>query len=159
MPGSAAIDRGNSFSSTTDQRGLPRPSDFVTVSNTEGGDGSDIGAFELQAPPQLAAPGIRVDVVSGDRTPPNTRIVSGPPRVTFKRLAKFRFAATEAQSRFQCKVDKSRWRGCRNPFKRKVAAGKHPGRKHVFKVRAIDRFGNVDPTPARFGWRVKKLLG
>jgi len=31
-----------------------------------------------------------------------------------------------------------------------------PGR-HVFKVRAIDRFCNIDPAPARFGWRVKPL--
>lgn len=159
LTGSAAIDRGNSFGATTDQRGLPRPSDFVTVSNTEGGDGSDIGAFELQAPPQLASPGTRVEIVDGDRKAPNTRIVSGPPRITFKRLAKFRFAATEAQSRFQCKVDKGRWRGCRNPYKRKVSAGAHPGKKHVFRVRAIDRFGNVDKSPARFGWRVKKIGG
>ncbi|HYG97444.1 MAG TPA: choice-of-anchor Q domain-containing protein [Solirubrobacterales bacterium] len=150
---SAAIDRGFSFGLATDQRNLPRRSNFATVSDTEGGDGSDIGAFELQAPPLPAFPGTRVTVVAGDRQPPNTRIVSGPARVTFKRLAKFRFASTEAQSSFQCKVDKGRWRGCRNPFKRKVGAG----RKHVFKVRAIDRFGNVDPTPARFGWRVEKI--
>ena len=102
---------------------------------------------------------IQVTTIPGDRTAPNTRIVSGPSRTTFKRLAKFRFASTEPQSRFQCKVDKSRWRRCRNPFKRKVSAGKNRGRKHVFKVRAIDRFGNVDKSPARFSWRVKKVGG
>lgn len=152
---SPAIDRGDSFGSDSDQRGLPRPSDFATISNTEGGDGSDIGAFELQAPAPAPAPGVLIDLRPTDSTPPNTRIVIGPPRSTFKRLAKFRFASTEAQSTFQCKVDKKKWRVCRNPFKRKVSAG----RKHVFKVRAIDRFGNVDPTPARFGWRVKKIGG
>jgi len=60
LEGSPAIDKGNSFGATTDQRGLPRPSNFVDIVNA--GDGSDIGAFELQAPP----------------TPPDTT----PPKVT-----------------------------------------------------------------------------
>jgi hypothetical protein len=150
LPESPAIDTGNAFGSATDQRGLPRPSDFPGIADAEGGDGSDIGAFELQVPPPSP---VLVNPSPADRRPPNTRLSSGPPRVTFKRLAKFRFASSEAQSTFQCKVDKKPWRGCRNPYKRKVSAG----RKHVFKVRAIDRFGNVDPTPARFGWRVKKV--
>jgi hypothetical protein len=51
LAGSPAIDKGNSFSATTDQRGLPRPSNFVDIVNAA--DGSDIGAFELQAPPTL----------------------------------------------------------------------------------------------------------
>jgi hypothetical protein len=49
LAGSPAIDKGNSFSATTDQRGLVRPSNFVDIVNAA--DGSDIGAFELQAPP------------------------------------------------------------------------------------------------------------
>ncbi|HEY6731026.1 MAG TPA: choice-of-anchor Q domain-containing protein [Solirubrobacterales bacterium] len=155
LAGSIAIDRGNSFGQTSDQRGLPRPSDFPEISNKEGGDGSDLGAFELQVPPLVPASPILVQAVQGDRTPPNTRIVSGPARITFERQAKFRFASTEAQSRFQCKVDKRPWKGCRNPFKRKVKAGA----KHLFKVRAIDRFGNVDRSPAQFGWRVEKVGG
>jgi hypothetical protein len=155
LPGSIAIDRGNSFGVTVDQRGFPRPSDFPDVSNKEGGDGSDIGAFELQVPtaPSSAEPA-RVTEVASDTTAPNTRIVSGPARLGFKRLAKFRFASTEPQSTFQCKLDKKKWRGCSNPFKRSVKPG-----RHRFKVRAIDRFGNVDPSPARFGWRVKPLGG
>jgi hypothetical protein len=149
LPGSAAIDRGKSFGMAVDQRGLPRPSDFAEISNSEGGDGSDIGAFELQAP---SAEPARVSVVAADTTAPNTRIVRGPARLGFKRLAKFRFASTEPQSSFQCKLDKKKWRACANPFKRSVKPG-----RHLFKVRAIDRFGNVDKTPARFGWRVKPL--
>ncbi|HET9198840.1 MAG TPA: choice-of-anchor Q domain-containing protein [Solirubrobacterales bacterium] len=152
LEGSIAIDRGSSFGLSVDQRGLPRPSDFPAISDKEGGDGSDIGAFELQAPAARGVEPVRVTETAADRTAPNTRIVSGPPRNTYKREAKFRFASTEAQSRFECRLDKKRWRGCRNPFKRSVKPG-----KHVFKVRAIDRFGNVDPTPARFGWRVKPL--
>jgi len=151
--GSIAIDRGNSFGATLDQRGLPRPIDFETISNMEGGDGSDIGAFEVLVPLGPKPSSILVTALPGDRTAPNTRVLRGPARVTFKTRARFRFASTEAQSSFQCKVDRGKWRGCRNPFKRTVSAG----RRHLFKVRAIDRFGNVDPTPARFGWRVKAL--
>jgi hypothetical protein len=148
---SPAIDRGNSFGFDVDQRALPRPSDFPEIGNKEGGDGSDIGAFELQVPAAAGTP-VLVSETRADTTPPNTRIVSGPPRSTFKRRAKFRFASTEPQSSFQCKLDKKKWRSCANPFKRSVKPG-----KHLFKVRAIDRFGNVDPIPARFGWRVKPL--
>ena len=53
LPGSPAIDQGNSFGLTTDQRGLPRPLDSPAVANPGGGDGSDIGAYELMTGPQL----------------------------------------------------------------------------------------------------------
>jgi len=48
---SAVVDQGlaDQFGGT-DQRGLPRPSVFPDVPNASGGDGSDIGAFERQAP-------------------------------------------------------------------------------------------------------------
>jgi len=150
---SPALDRGSAFGSAVDQRGLKRPVDLATVANAAGGDGADIGAFEAQGFPPPPPPAVVIiDLKPSDRVPPNTRITRGPARVTFKRLAKFWFTSTEAQSRFQCKVDNQPWRGCRSPAKRKVGPG-----KHVFRVRAIDGFGNVDPTPARFGWRVKKL--
>jgi hypothetical protein len=44
--GSAAINKGNSFGLTTDQRGYPRIYDFPGVAPATGGDGSDIGAYE-----------------------------------------------------------------------------------------------------------------
>jgi autotransporter-associated beta strand protein len=50
LPGSPAIDRGKSFGLTTDQRGEPRPFDFASITNAVGGDGSDIGAFEVGRP-------------------------------------------------------------------------------------------------------------
>lgn len=155
LPGSVAIDRGSSFGSTSDQRGLPRPSDFPAISNKEGGDGSDIGAFELQVPSDGAAPPqppILVGTEPGDTRAPRTRIVSGPARVGFERKAKFRFVSSEAQSTFQCRVDRKKWKKCASPYRVKVGVG-----KHHFRVRAIDRFGNVDRTAARFSWRVKPV--
>jgi len=53
-PNSPAVDQGSSAAVgdhpalTTDQRGEPRPADLPGVTNAAGGDGSDIGAFELQ---------------------------------------------------------------------------------------------------------------
>lgn len=155
LSGSIAIDRGNSYGNGIDQRGYSRPSDFPAISDKEGGDGSDIGAFELQAPPPIGGLGpipILVGPAPVDAIPPRTRILSGPARVGFERKAKFRFSSSEAQSSFRCRLDRKRWKRCRSPHRLRVAPG-----RHLFKVRAIDRFGNADATPARFGWRVKPL--
>ncbi|HEY5240399.1 MAG TPA: IPT/TIG domain-containing protein, partial [Polyangiaceae bacterium] len=46
---SPVIDQGKAFGSTTDGRGLARPVDLPGYPNATGGDGSDIGAVELQA--------------------------------------------------------------------------------------------------------------
>jgi len=55
--GSPAIDQGNSNGLATDQRGRIRPVDNPAIANAAGGDGSDIGAFELQSQPiTLAVP-------------------------------------------------------------------------------------------------------
>jgi len=52
LPGSVALDSGINFDSlTTDQRGLPRPYDDPHIDNPAGGDGTDVGAFEVQAVP------------------------------------------------------------------------------------------------------------
>lgn len=47
LSGSSAIEGGNSSGSNTDQRGLARPVDSPVINNV--GDGSDIGAYEVQA--------------------------------------------------------------------------------------------------------------
>ena len=46
--GSLAIDKGESSGSTTDQRGSTRPCDLAATPNATGGDGADVGAFEVQ---------------------------------------------------------------------------------------------------------------
>ncbi len=47
LSGSPAIDKGNAFGLTVDQRGSTRPVD-LSIPNASGGDGSDIGAYEEQ---------------------------------------------------------------------------------------------------------------
>jgi hypothetical protein len=53
QPSSPVIDQGSSSiggpDPTHDQRGLTRPVDFSGVANAAGGNGADIGAFEVQA--------------------------------------------------------------------------------------------------------------
>ncbi|MEO5720502.1 MAG: S8 family serine peptidase [Chthoniobacterales bacterium] len=50
LSNSPALDKGRSFGLTKDARGAPRLVDFPGVPNASGGDGSDIGAFELTPP-------------------------------------------------------------------------------------------------------------
>ena len=47
LNGSLALDAGHSLGLTIDQRGIPRPVDLPGIPNANGGDGNDIGAFEL----------------------------------------------------------------------------------------------------------------
>ena len=64
-PTSPAIDASLAFDLTTDQRGQPRPFDSPFFPNA--GDGSDIGAVELQAnevPPPATAPGDQASAAS-----------------------------------------------------------------------------------------------
>jgi hypothetical protein len=66
LAGSPAIDKGNSFGLTTDQRGLTRPVDQPSIPNATGGDGADIGAFEVQMSTAAAVTvGGRVTTVEG----------------------------------------------------------------------------------------------
>ncbi|HEX6228159.1 MAG TPA: calcium-binding protein, partial [Solirubrobacterales bacterium] len=90
-----------------------------------------------------------------DTRPPQTRIKHRPPRRSLtkrkSRRVAFRFAANE-RARFRCKIDRRRYGSCRSPRIYRL----RPGR-HVFRVFAIDRAGNRDRTPARFGFRVKRV--
>ena len=45
---SPAIDKGNSFGVSSEQRNFARPVDFPCFPNASGGNGADIGAFEIQ---------------------------------------------------------------------------------------------------------------
>jgi trimeric autotransporter adhesin len=69
-----------------------------------------------------------------------------------KRKATFRFASGEPDSTFSCKLDKKRFRACASP---KTYKKLKPG-KHVFRVKARDRAGNLDATPAVKRFKIKK---
>jgi trypsin len=92
-----------------------------------------------------------------DTTPPETTLRRAKPRLiraaTTRRKAiyRFRFRSSEADSTFECKLDRRDWRRCGSPRRVKVAQG-----RHKFRVRATDSAGNTDRTPAISRWRVRK---
>jgi len=69
-----------------------------------------------------------------------------------KRKATFRFGSGEAGSRFACKLDRQRFKPCTSPKTyKKLKRG-----KHVFRVKARDRAGNVDATPMVKRFRIRR---
>ncbi len=98
-------------------------------------------------------------VGSSDTRAPNTVFHVKPPKVTRSRTASFHFGATE-RSRFRCKLDRRVWTKCRLSDPYVLSMGKtyrrlKPG-YHTFRVRAIDRAGNADRTPAVYRWRIRR---
>jgi hypothetical protein len=91
-----------------------------------------------------------------DTRRPRTRIAKHPRKLirTHRRKvrARFRFRSSEPGSTFVCKVDRGLLRFCKPRSVFRVADG-----RHVVRVRARDRAGNVDATPAVFRFRVKRL--
>ncbi len=86
-----------------------------------------------------------------DTTAPTVKITKAPKAQSTSTTAKFKFKANEAGSKFQCKLDKGKFKGCRSP---KTYKKLKPG-KHVFTVRAIDKAGNVG-SPAKKKFKVLK---
>ena len=82
-----------------------------------------------------------------DLTPPDTVITTGGPYRLHVRRLTIRFAGSDAGGirSFQCRVDHAGWKACRSPY---TTPKLRPGR-HTVYVRAYDRAGNVDRSPAQ----------
>ena len=98
---------------------------------------------------RFARTSVRLRVVADTRAP-ETRITSGPTQTTDSHEAEFRFAADEKRSSFECRVDSFAWRSCGSP----ILYVEVPDGDHTFSVRARDRYGNVDASPAARRWTV-----
>ena len=86
-----------------------------------------------------------------DTFPPNTTITSPALGVVLSRRARFRFDASEKPTSFECRIDSDKYRACVSPFvSHALVAG-----IHTFRVRAKDRDGNLDPSPAVMRWTVR----
>jgi hypothetical protein len=88
---------------------------------------------------------------AADVTPPVTSLRRAQINQA-NRKATFRFASGEPGSTFSCKLDKRKLRPCTSPKTYKKLA---PGR-HVFHVKARDRAGNLDSTPAVKRFRINR---
>lgn len=94
----------------------------------------------------VCKPSIKAPCPGGpDRTPPQTKILKGPKGKVAKATVNFKFSSNEKGSTFRCKLDRKPYRVCKSPKRYKNLK---PG-KHVFKVRAVDKAGNIDPTAAK----------
>jgi hypothetical protein len=82
--------------------------------------------------------------------PPDTAIVHAPRSRIAGTTTSYRFRSSEPGSKFLCKLDARPWSSCRPP---RLLYGLDPGR-HRFKVAAVDRAGNTDPSPAVDRFRV-----
>jgi hypothetical protein len=86
---------------------------------------------------------LQVYGVPGDVIPPDTVIRSAPARLDRDRTPTFAFESSEGGAAFQCVLDDGPVKACSSPTDLSVGDG-----RHVFSVRAVDRHGNADPTPA-----------
>jgi parallel beta-helix repeat protein len=86
--------------------------------------------------------------------PPDTTVVSGPSGNVRSTSASFSFSSSEAGSTFQCSRDGSAFAGCTSP---KSYSSLSQG-NHTFWVRAVDKAGNIDATPASRSWFVDTVV-
>jgi hypothetical protein len=82
-----------------------------------------------------------------DTTPPDTTLAK-PGNLVAQHVAVFQFTSTEAGATFQCSFGTAAFATCTSPDVVSVFGS----RAQVFKVRAVDPAGNVDPTPAVYRW-------
>jgi hypothetical protein len=81
---------------------------------------------------------------------PQTTLRHKPPKKTGDRTPTFRFTSSEPFSTFQCKLDGKPFKACKSPFTTKpLGLG-----RHIFKVRARDDSGELDPSPASYRFKV-----
>jgi hypothetical protein len=83
-----------------------------------------------------------------DSIPPETSLVSQPSNPTSSTTAVFVFDSSEVSSVFSCQLDSATSTDCVSP---QEYTGLEAG-AHVFKVSAIDAFGNEDSTPVEYSW-------
>lgn len=123
----------------------------ATASDPAGNVGSASQTLTISTVPRppVVQPDPIVPPDGADTKDPQTLITKAAPRRSRKTSATFGFSSNEAGSKYECKFDAKPYRPCTSPVHVRVKFG-----KHTFKVRAIDRAGNVDPTPASAPYRV-----
>ncbi|MBI2890188.1 MAG: hypothetical protein HYY13_05330 [Nitrospirae bacterium] len=105
----------------------------------------------------VAAPSVAPLKIEVDLTPPETGVTAavgpiplatgGSVGVTDK--VTLAFTCTESPCTYRCAADGAPFAACASPVGLTAAVG-----KHIYDVKAADRLGNVDPTPAQFTWTV-----
>lgn len=84
-----------------------------------------------------------------DGDAPQTTITSAPAAFSGVAASTFAFVADDPAATFECRVDGDAPSACASPYTRTLGDG-----THTFSVRAIDRAGNGDDTPAEHAWTI-----
>jgi hypothetical protein len=109
----------------------------------------DLASLELTAPFVDAGGGADISGIALDgRRSPETEITERPPRRTREREVTIEFRSDQPRARFECKLDRGRFRSCRSPVRLRVTRG-----AHRFRARSVTVSG-ADPTPASIRFRV-----
>ena len=132
QPGSPAIDAGHAATGeSADQRGAPRPADLPGVANATGGDGSDIGAFEVQPAPETTI----------DTGPTDGTILNSSPT--------YGFSSNVPGSTFACSVHfGGAFSSCSSP----MTVGSLADGSHTFAARLTDPWHGPDGAPVQRGF-------
>lgn len=127
---------------------VPGGSIIAATQTKESGATSELSTANVPADPSSGGGGSGGSggASGGGSTPPTVdtiapaaKITKAPKAKSTSTTAKFKFTSNEAGSSFECKLDKGKFKKCKSPKTyKKLKAG-----KHVFKVRAIDKAGNV----------------
>ena len=139
----ASIPAGTIVAATQTSKGATSELNMATTSAEPGNSTVEVIVPSCASLAQQSCSGS--SGATADKTAPQTKIVKGPKAKTHSTTARFKFNSNESGSSFQCKLDKKPFKACKSPKKYKKLK---PG-KHVFKVRAIDKAGNVDGSPAK----------
>ena len=115
------------------------------------------GFWGSENPP--SQPPLIVPLPPGETVPapvPSTWFIKHPPKRVRTRgrsvLLTFRFGSDQPGATFLCKVDRSAFVVCGARLLRRFAIG-----SHTVRVKASAADGQVDPTPAVFSFRVKRI--
>jgi hypothetical protein len=99
---------------------------------------------------QAVAPDAGPDAGSGsDTQAPDTTIDQGPDMFSRNGQATFQFSSDDPTATFECRIDREVAQPCQSPYARTLPDG-----SHSFSVRAINRAGNGDDTPAERLWTI-----
>ncbi len=85
-----------------------------------------------------------------DRVAPDTILIEKPPAADNSVMVQFTFDSAEQNVSFECSLDGSSFAVCESG----TALGPIGDGVHTFQVRAHDRAGNIDASPATYGWTV-----
>ncbi|MBM7513499.1 PKD repeat protein [Nocardioides cavernae] len=110
------------------------------------------GSDEVAAGEGKATVTVKAKPAPGDTSAPETTITDGPKGQGRGPAATFTFTSSEPGSTFECSLDGGAWAACSSPATfTKLGQG-----EHELRVRATDKAGNTDASPAALTWTVDR---